>query len=207
MQTESDEQEVGQALAEEQLHGGERRDQSPYAILRNRDYGLYLLARNISVIGQRVTATAIGWDLYTRTHDAMALAYVGLVQFIPVLLLAIPAGDAADRYGRRQIVLAAQMVMAACALGLAAVSALHAPPVLVYIPLFFAGVARGFSGPATASMLPQFVPREQYESAIKWSTSAFQSADITSERSLERTSSDTTRSVWPRALTGATRTL
>ena len=171
---ETDEQEVGQALAEEQLHGEERRDPSPYAVLRNRDYALYLLARNIAVIGQRITATAIGWDLYTRTRDPMALAYVGLVQFIPVLVLALPAGHAADRFGRKQIVQYSQVLSIVATLGLAAVAASTGPVPLIYLCILIASLGGGFSGPARSAMIPQFVPQWQYESAIRWSTSAFQ---------------------------------
>jgi MFS family permease len=150
----------------------------PYAIFRNRDLVRYLLARNLARIGAQVTAVAIGWELYTRTRDPMALGLVGLVQFVPVLLLAIPAGHAADRFGRKQIVLVAQLMQAVCALSLAAVSAAHGHVSLVYLCLLFAGCARGFSGPATAAMVRQFVPPSDYESAIKWSTSAFQIASM-----------------------------
>ncbi len=146
----------------------------PYAVVRNADYARYTLARNIVVIGQRITSVAIGWELYARTHDAMALAYVGLVQFLPVLLLAIPAGHAADRLGRKQIVQVSQGIAILCSLALAAVSAAHGPLSLVYLCLLVAALAQGFSGPARAAMLPQLVPPDQHESAIKWSTSAFQ---------------------------------
>lgn len=155
---------------------GERHN--PYGVLRNRDLVLYLVARNLARIGAQMTSVAVGWELYTRTRDPMALAYVGLVQFVPVLLLAIPAGHAADRFGRKQIVQGAQLVLALSALGLAAVSGLKAPVGWVYLCLLLAALARGFSGPATASMLPQFVPLEQYESAIKWSASIMQVASM-----------------------------
>jgi MFS family permease len=150
----------------------------PYAIFRNRDLVRYLIARNLARIGSQVTAVAIGWELYARTRDPMALGFVGLVQFLPVLLLAIPAGHAADRFGRKQIVLGAQLMQAVCALSLGAVSAGQGHVSLVYLCLLLAGCARGFSGPATAAMIRQFVPPSDYESAVKWSTSAFQIASM-----------------------------
>jgi MFS family permease len=99
---------------------------------------------------------------------------VGLVQFFPVLVLALPAGHAADRFGRKQIVQAAQALMVLSALGLAAVSAAEGPVPLMYGYLLLASIAGGFSGPARSAMLPQFVPPQDYETAIRWSTSIFQ---------------------------------
>jgi MFS family permease len=150
----------------------------PYAVLRNRDLVLYTIARNIAMIGQQMTTVAIGWEIYGRTRDPLALGYVGLVQFIPVLLLALPAGHAADRFGRKEIVQSAQLLLILCALGLAAVSGLQAPVPLIYLCLLFAGIARGISGPARSAMLVGFVPPAEYESAIKWSTSMFQVASM-----------------------------
>ena len=172
-----EEQEVGEEIVREQREGGPGRH-NPYQALRNRDFVLYTLARNVAMFGQQMTTVAIGWELYARTHNAMALGYVGLVQFVPVLVLALPAGHAADRFGRKTIVQTAQLLLVLCSLGLALVSYHHAPIPLVYLCLLFAGLARGASGPARSAMLPQLVPQGEYESAIKWSTSMFQVASM-----------------------------
>jgi MFS family permease len=173
---ETDEQETGEALAREQIAGGSRHfgRHARYAVLRNRDFMRYTVARNIAMIGSQMTGVAVGWDLYGRTRDPMALAYVGLVQFVPVLLLALPAGHAADRFGRKEIVQSTQLLVVLSSLAMGVVALLRAPVSLVYLCLFLAAVARGFSGPARSAMLPQFVPQSQYEDAIKWSTSVFQ---------------------------------
>lgn len=179
MQQDSDDQELGEAVAREQQEGDDSaRGHNPYAVLRNRDFLLYTLARNFATIGQRMTSVAVGWELYTRTRDPMALAYVGLVQFIPVLVLALPAGHAADRFGRKNIVQAAQGAMVVVALGLAAVSAQRGPVPLIYLCLLLAAIAGGASGPSRSAMLPQLVPQGDYESAIRWSTSMGQVASM-----------------------------
>lgn len=181
MQPDSTKQQLAsEELVPEQLNGHrpENGKHNPYAVLGNRDLVLYTIARNIAVIGQQMTSVAVGWEIYGRTHDALALGYVGLVQFIPVLLLALPAGHAADRFGRKEIVQWTQVLLTLCAMGLAAVSALQAPVPLIYLCLLFAGLARGFSGPARSAMLVGFVPPADYESAIKWSTSMFQVASM-----------------------------
>jgi len=180
VELDTEEQQVGEELAHEQLNGNDSSagKHDPYAVLRNRDLVLYTIARNIAMMGQQMTTVAIGWEIYGRTRDPLALGYVGLVQFIPVLLLALPAGHAADRFGRKEIVQSAQLLITLCALGLAAVSALRAPVPLIYLCLLFAGIARGISGPARSAMLVGFVPPAEYQSAIKWSTSMFQVASM-----------------------------
>ncbi len=47
----------------------------PYAVLRNRDFRLYLSGRLIAVIGQQMFATALGWEIFERTHSALALGF------------------------------------------------------------------------------------------------------------------------------------
>jgi MFS family permease len=150
----------------------------PYSVLRNRDVVFYTVGRMLAVIGAQMTSVAIGWELYSRTRDPLALGYIGLVQFLPVLILALPAGHAADRFPRKAIIQWAQGVLVLCAFALAAVAAVDAPVPLVYLCLLVAALARGASGPARAAMLPQLVPVSDYEHAIKWSTSLFQVASM-----------------------------
>ena len=56
-------------------------------------------------------SVAVGWQVYAVTGRAFDLGLVGLVQFVPSLLLALPAGHAADREARQRIVLVAQLVV------------------------------------------------------------------------------------------------
>ena len=80
-------------------------EDSPYAVLRNRDFRLFLISRFVASFGQQMLTVAVGWELYERTGSAMALAWVGLVQALPIMLLALPAGQLADRLDRGRIVL------------------------------------------------------------------------------------------------------
>src|SRR5437763_16464228 len=72
-----------------------------YAILKNRDLRLYLSGRLIAIIGQQMLATAIGWELFHRTHSVMKLGLVGLTQVAPMILLTLPAGHCADMLSRK----------------------------------------------------------------------------------------------------------
>src|SRR5437764_1267146 len=95
------------------------RDHDPYAAFRIADFRRYMLAGTISTIGGQMQSVAVGWELYERTRSATALGLVGLVQFLPVLLLALPAGHAADRYSRKTLLLVAQVLLMLGSAGLA----------------------------------------------------------------------------------------
>src|SRR6516165_749889 len=99
----------------------------PYGALRHRDYCFLLTGNVLGRIGAEMQAVAVGWELYQRTDSAAALGFVGLAQFLPVLLLALPAGHAADRYSRKGLFLAAQVMMALASLGLGGLSFYHGP--------------------------------------------------------------------------------
>ena len=83
----------------------------PYAALRSRPYLLYAIGSVIASVGSNARLVAVGWELYERTGSAMALAWVGLVQALPIMVLSLPAGQLADRVDRRRIVLASQLVI------------------------------------------------------------------------------------------------
>ena len=83
----------------------------PYAALRHPDYRRLLAGSVLAAVGSEMQSVAVGWELYQRTSSAWALGLVGLVQLLPVLLLSLPAGHAADRYSRKRLLASAQGVM------------------------------------------------------------------------------------------------
>ncbi len=127
-------------------------------------------------MGQQMLSVAIGWELYERTHSALALGLVGLVQVLPVIFLALLAGQVADQLDRRGIVLITQGVLALCSIGLAMISFGQGPVFLIYLCLFVIGTARAFNNPARAALLPQLVPKEIFSNAVTWNSSGFQLA-------------------------------
>jgi len=150
----------------------------PYAVFRLRDFRLYLTGRLVSATGQQMFAMAIGWELYERTGSALALGMVGLTQVLPMYLFTLPAGHFADNYNRKKIILLMTLVIALANLGLTAVSALGVPVAWFYLCLFVASSARTFLMAATASFMPQLVPRKIFSQAVTWNVSAFQTASI-----------------------------
>jgi hypothetical protein len=80
---------------------------------RHRDFRLFLGARFASVVGIQMQSVAIGWQVYSITGRPMSLAWVGLAQFFPVAGLSLLAGQVADRFPRRKILMVCQGAMAA----------------------------------------------------------------------------------------------
>ena len=150
----------------------------PYRALRHRDYRLLLSAGILASIGGEIQAVAVGWELYDRTGDPAALGLAGLLQFLPVLLLALPAGYAADHYSRRNLFQMAQVAEAASSLALAWLSFIQGPVPAVFGCLVLAGVARAVRAPTRSSLLPQVVPPADLGNAVTWNSSAWQFANV-----------------------------
>jgi MFS family permease len=152
--------------------------QDPYAVLRNRDLALYLVGRFVSSLGQQMVTVAVGWELYRKTHSALALGLVGLTQTIPMILFTLPAGHVADNYGRKRIIILMTFVIACASAGLSVISALNAPVFWIYFCLFAAGSARTFLWPASSAFLPHLVPRASFSRAVAWSSGSFQLSSV-----------------------------
>jgi MFS family permease len=156
--------------------GAQRPD--PYGALRYRDCRLLLAGGVLANTGRLMQSVAVGWELYERTGSAMALGWVGFVQFIPMILLALPAGHAADRFDRRWVVVVTELVMVLASLGLAALSHFQGSVTLMYGCLLLGATALAFNWSASAALLPQTVPAEVFSNAVTWRSSGYQVASV-----------------------------
>jgi len=145
-----------------------------YAALRVQDFRRFIAGHLISVLGVQMQTVAVGWQLYEKTSSAMALGFVGLIQVIPMIGMALLAGQVADRYDRRKVLMAATGLAVLSSFGLTAVSIRGGNPPLIYLFLFLSGTARAFQGPARSSLLPQLVPTIIFSNAIRWTVSGFE---------------------------------
>lgn len=146
----------------------------PYAALRHPGYRAFVLGRAVFMIGSQMQTAAVAWFIYEKLGSALALGYVGLVQIIPIILLALPAGHVADRVDRRKLIAAGQSVFLLCSLGLAAISWWNGPSVLIYALLFVLAAARIFITPAMGALMPGVVPRHLWGNAATWNSSLFE---------------------------------
>jgi MFS family permease len=148
----------------------------PIAALRHRGFLLFLIGSLLSNAGNQMRSVAVGWEVYNRTREPLSLGLVGLVLAVPVLLLALPAGAAADRYSRRRLVMIAQAGSAASGVGLAWASYAHAPLPIVYLLLLGTGSFRALGWPASTALVTALVPAKIFPNAAMWRSVAFQSA-------------------------------
>ena len=151
----------------------------PFAAFRHSAYLRYFLARVGSSTGVQILSTAIGWQIYYDTGEAIWLGLIGLVQFAPAVLFVIPAGLASDRLGRRLVMGSAIWLNTLCAtIILALALSGNFTPRLVLATLFVYGIGRAFYTPAASSLAVNLVPREDFPNAVGWNTASWQIAHI-----------------------------
>jgi MFS family permease len=131
-------------------------------------------------LASRSMAVIIGFQIYQITHSPAALGWLGLIEAIPAISLFLIGGHVADTFSRRTILLITRAVSCACALALAALSLAgrEASVAGLYAVIFMAGIARGFSDPASAAFEAQVVPKPLTVNASSWITSTWISCAV-----------------------------
>ena len=150
-----------------------------FAVLRNRNFRLFWLARVSTALGYQMLTVAVGWKMYDLTGSTFYLGLVGLAQFLPMLVLSLAVGQIVDGYDRRKIIRICQICEAAGVLVLAAASYgnwLTKENLLLIV--FVIGAARAFESPAMQALLPGLVPEKIFPQAIALSSSSMQTATI-----------------------------
>ena len=150
----------------------------PYAALRLGVYRVYVTSYALAIIGGQVQTVAFMWQIYQKTQSALSLGWVGGIQVIPVLLLALPAGHVADTVSRKKLLLATQWLLAGWGLMLAVLTLVGRNwPLLVpamFGVLLLNATTLAFARPARQSLLPQLVPGEIFPNAVTWNSSIFE---------------------------------
>jgi MFS family permease len=146
---------------------------------RQRDLSILLAVRFLAEAAALSQAVAIGWTVYQLSNTALSLGLVGLVEFVPMTLLMLPAGELCDRGKPRRVLAAGLALQMLCAGGFLALSAMHLSRLWpVYAILILSGVGRAFAEPASQALLPLLVPPGRLASAIAWGSSVWQLAII-----------------------------
>lgn len=150
----------------------------PYQAWRYRNFRLFLSGSVLASLGNEMLGIVVGWELYERTGSTLDLGLVGLVQAVPILALALPAGQAADRYSRVGILMLTQSMAILASIGLAVVSFWQAPVAWIYVCLGLVGVSKGLAFPARWALLPELVPLSAVANAVTWRSSGFEIASV-----------------------------
>jgi MFS family permease len=144
-----------------------------YAAWRISNYRRYAVSWFAMTIARQIETVAIGVYIYARTNDPKALGILGLVQALPVILLAIPGGQLADRMDRRLVLAVTLFVNAAISASLSAACCIHAPVFWIYVLLIVNSMGQALGAPSRTSLLPWIVPPEKFSNAVSWSTTIF----------------------------------
>ena len=135
-------------------------------VLRRRSYALLWSALLAMGLGSQMVAVAVGWQVYAIHRSAFDLGLIGLLEFLPLPLLALPAGHLADRFSRRSVFAASLALNVAVTLGLLAVSLTASHRLWPFLVLAAAtGAATALGLPAARALPPTLVPLDLIESA------------------------------------------
>jgi MFS family permease len=149
-------------------------------ILRFPELRFLLGSSASAVLASRMLAVVIGYQIYERTKNPLALGILGLIEAIPAIALSLYGGHVADRNDRRKIVLWTRAVSVSCAIAFAFISRSSESWVLygLFGIVFVAGLARGFADPAQNAFESQVIPAEVMVTATAWLSSAGQASSI-----------------------------
>jgi MFS family permease len=124
-------------------------------------------------------SVAVGWQVYALTRNPLDLGYLGLVQFLPFVLLVLPGGHVADHTDRRLVLITAYAVAALCAGILAWFSLTGLKTVWpIFAVMVVFGAGRAFWMPASQAVTPNLVPPEAFPSAVALNSMLFEAGVI-----------------------------
>ena len=149
------------------------------ALLAHAGFMRFLTARLATSVAVQMQTVAVGWQVYEITRDPLDLGLIGLSQFLPFVLLVLPAGHFADRHVRQKLLSACYGLMLVCALLLLGFSLSGLTvvwPVFAVMVLF--GVARAFAMPTGQALLPNVVPPALFGRAVAVNSTTWQLSTI-----------------------------
>lgn len=155
-----------------------------YAVLRNREFRLFVAMRFFLTLGIQIQSTIVGWQIYEITNDPLSLGLIGLAEAVPFMSVILYGGHLADLYSRKKLIawaLCAYLVGAGLLFFFTLRPAQfvnHYGTLPIYAVVFMTGLARGFGGPAISAFVAQLVPRGQYTNASTWNTTFWQVAAV-----------------------------
>ena len=149
------------------------------ALRESRDYRVLVIGGLISGIGTQVTLVALPFQIYVLTSSSFLVGLLGLVELVPLVVVALLGGTLADRMDRRRLLLISQVVQAGTSLCLVIGAAAGSPPVgVLYLIAAVASGASAVDRPTRAAMVPALVGPERLRSAISFNYGLVQVAMV-----------------------------
>ena len=148
-------------------------------LLAQKPFMRFWLARVSGILANQMLSVALAWHMYEITGSAWDLGLVGLFQFVPALILTLPAGHIVDKLNKAHIYAVCMLVQAAVACLL--VWGTHADAVTRELVLFVSailGMVRSFQMPTQQALTPHLVPANLLQRAVALSSTGVQTAVI-----------------------------
>jgi MFS family permease len=147
--------------------------------LQHRDFRRLWFGQLGAGFGTQMVSVAVGWQVYAIHQSAFDLGLIGLAEFLPLVLLALPAGQLADRLPRTVIAASSSFAEAAFVCLLLLVTLKGATQLWAYVALAaLTGAASAFGAPAGRSLTPEIVPTELLAGALAMRSVAGQAANV-----------------------------
>lgn len=141
--------------------------------LKSRPFLMYWIGHLISIAGSQMQLWALYWHLRTLSDQPMVISGIGLVRFLPVIVLSLVAGVAADHFDRRKMAIITQLALGLVALLLGLTTAWGVVTLWIIFGLvIMQSVAVAFDGPARQAIIPSLVPRENLANAYSMTSIA-----------------------------------
>jgi len=156
-----------------------------YAVLKLKDFRLFLSFRFFMTIAAQMQSIIVGWQVYQLTHDVLSLGLIGLAEALPFISVALYSGHIADRFNRKKIIIWFELLFLLSS-GLLLLITFHPTGFFgivgilpIYLCVAISGIARAFIYPATIALMAQIVPRSLYTNSSTWNSTTWQIAAIT----------------------------
>lgn len=147
--------------------------------LQERSFALFFVTLVGSGLAQQMVAVAIGWQVYGLHHDPFDLALIGLAEFVPTLVLALPGGQLADRAPRTIVVAVSTAANGLVTALLLVVTLEGARQLWPFLALATAsGAAAAMGSPAGRALVTELVPPEELPSALALRSVGYQIAGV-----------------------------
>ena len=155
-------------------------------VLRPGPFRRYIIGSSISDTGTWMQVMAQGYVMSTLTNKAIMLGMANLAAGLPMLLLTMAGGSAADRFDKRKILLATQYVQIALAISMGLlimsgnIEKSHAERSITVILAFAVvlGISNSFEMPTLNAFVPELVTRDEIQSAIAVDRAVFHGSRV-----------------------------
>jgi MFS family permease len=133
----------------------------------SRDLRLLMGGLSVSLVGRQITLVAVPYQVYRMTNSSLAVAMLGLVQVVPLVMVSLYSGALADLHDRRRILLWSQALLALTSVALALLALNGRAPLWpIYVVTAFTAAFSAVEQPTRSAMVPRLVSRANLPAAM-----------------------------------------